>query len=151
MSIWGVKLSTWIDKTDPNCNYKSFVKAMQKFSCSNPKCNHKCGYGMWDLHSAPFGNMDGPFCSKRCMHSGNERSRSGKMSKKKIHFARLALVSRLLDSTILDEDRKKEMPFRYGVTLEQVMEFKAKRSLNKKGHERANKRFNINLLKEYWK
>jgi hypothetical protein len=69
MSIWAVKLSTWIDKTNrKECEYYQFVKVFtkMKMKCKHKPCNNKVGYGMVDLHSAPFGMMDGPFCRQAC-------------------------------------------------------------------------------------
>jgi hypothetical protein len=68
MSIWAVKLSTWIDKKDKTCDYRRFVKSFtkMKMKCRHKPCTNKLGYGMVDLHSAPFGMMDGPFCREAC-------------------------------------------------------------------------------------
>jgi hypothetical protein len=69
MSIYAVKLSDWIDKKDrKNCNYYKFIKMFtkMKMKCKNPLCNNKLHYGMVDLHSAPFGMMEGPFCREAC-------------------------------------------------------------------------------------
>ena len=84
MSIWAVKLSEWIDKDNPKCNYKWFIKMFQgmKAVCRNPKCNNRLHYGMIDLHSAPFGMSDGPFCSWKCYDEGLEYQRTWKPSKK---------------------------------------------------------------------
>ena len=69
MSIYAVKLSDWIDKEDrKNCEYYNFIKSFIKIKmkCKNPLCNNKLHYGMIDLHSAPFGCGEGPFCSWKC-------------------------------------------------------------------------------------
>lgn len=69
MSIWAVKLSTWIDKDNrKDCDYYKFVKSFtnMKMKCRHKPCTNKLGYGMIDLHSAPFGMMDGPFCREAC-------------------------------------------------------------------------------------
>lgn len=149
MSIWGVKLSTWIDKDSKNCDYKSFVKMLQNTKCRNPKCTHKVGYGMWDLHSAPYGHGDGPFCSNKCMCSRNGYSRKGKVSKKKLKLRRLARVSMLLKSVILDDKRKKDIPIEYGVTLEEVKAFDLTRPINEKAHKRAETRHTKSWNKKF--
>jgi hypothetical protein len=72
MSICAVKLSDWINKEDrKNCEYYKFVKTFTKLKikCKNPSCTNKLHYGMIDLHSAPFGMGDGPFCSWKCYNT----------------------------------------------------------------------------------
>lgn len=67
MSIYAITLSKWIDKANKKaCEYYNFVKTFQGMKCRNHACNRKLDYSMVDLHSAPFGMGDGPFCSMKC-------------------------------------------------------------------------------------
>jgi len=129
MSIYAVKLSDWIDKSDPKCIYKDYVKTMISIKkvCSNPTCNKRVNYGMVDVHSAPFGYGDGVCCSWKCreeMFEYQDRYRPSKRTLKRRKLESLNMVAWLQrDSTILSEERKKQLPMEHGVTQTEVDEY----------------------------
>jgi hypothetical protein len=125
MSIYAIKLSTWIDKDDPKCDYKSYVKMALKFkwTCDNPKCGKRLHYGMITQHSAVVGYGDRPCCSWKCWKENPGHSTNGRVTKKKQKRASLNLVASLQAMPNIGEDLYKRLPGNYGVTQEEVDEY----------------------------